>query len=217
MPMSTIEGIILKRKNYGEADRILTILTPYRGKISIVAKGVRRITSRRAGSVEVLNRVTLHVFQGKGLPILTEAQSINTFPKIKDDLILSTYGSHLIELVDRLIPDQQINLNAYNLILTALTFLEESPRQIWVRAFEIKLLSDLGFYSSKEVETTPEMKNLLNKLLNLPWVEIAKIKLNSESALELERILRYYIEKILESPLRSVQVMEKIKNGEANR
>jgi len=69
------EGIVLKRRNFGEADRILTVFTKDRGKISVLAKGVRRITSRRAGNVELLNRVSIFLHQTRGMPILTEAVS----------------------------------------------------------------------------------------------------------------------------------------------
>ena len=59
MPSVTVEGLILKRANFGEADRMLTILTKNLGKISVVARGVRKITSRRAGNVELLNLVKI--------------------------------------------------------------------------------------------------------------------------------------------------------------
>jgi recombinational DNA repair protein (RecF pathway) len=213
MPTTTTEGIIIKRRNYGEADRILTVLTPYKGKISITAKGVRRITSRRAGNVEVLNKVRLHIFEGKGLSVLTEAESIETFSKIKSDLVLSSYGSHLIELIDRLIPDNQLNPNAYNLLATTLTLLEVNPRQIWIRSFEIKLLAELGFWSNNQIDASAEIKELLNKLLRSSWTEISEIKLTADQALELERTLRYYMERVLESPLRSVKVIEKLKTN----
>src|SRR3989344_2903487 len=99
MPALTTEGLILKRKNFGEADRVLTVLTPRLGKISIIARGVRKITSRRAGNIEVLNRTKLHLFKGKNYT-LTEAESLETFNKLKSNLTLSTVALHIIELVD---------------------------------------------------------------------------------------------------------------------
>ncbi|MBI2593599.1 DNA repair protein RecO, partial [Candidatus Daviesbacteria bacterium] len=79
MPSVAVEGIILKRTNFGEADRMLTVLTKNLGKITVIARGVRKITSRRAGNVELLNVVKLGLFKGKGYT-LTEAQSVQTFP-----------------------------------------------------------------------------------------------------------------------------------------
>src|SRR3989338_2022811 len=97
-----VEGIVLKRRNLGEADRILTVFTLQKGKISVLAKGVRRITSRRAGNVELLNRSAMYLYPAKSFFILTEAESFNTFQKLKDDLILSATAFHIIELVDKL-------------------------------------------------------------------------------------------------------------------
>ncbi|MDO8639153.1 MAG: DNA repair protein RecO, partial [Candidatus Daviesbacteria bacterium] len=197
----------------GEADRMLTIVTPYKGKIKVVAKGVRRITSRRGGNVELLNKVRLHLFQNKGMPILTEAESIETFPKIKNDLTFSTYGSHIAELAERLLPEEQANPAAFNLLATALHLLETNPRQIFIRAYEIKLLTTLGFWGVREIGVIGEVRNILEKLQRESWEEIEKMKINKNQALELEQILRYYIEKVLESSLKSIKMMDKIKNG----
>lgn len=211
MPTSTLEGIIIKRSNFGEADRILTIVTPFRGKITVLAKGVRRITSRRGGNVELLNKIRFQVFQGSGLPILTEAESLKTFPKIKKDLMLGSYANHIAELAGKFLPEEQANLLAYWLIDNILDLLEENPRQIFIRAFEIKLLAALGFWSIDQVDTTDEIKNLLKIFQTNSWGEIAALSLLPEQALELERILRYYIERVLESSLKSARMIDKLK------
>ncbi len=212
MPAFTTEGIIIKRRNFGEADRILTMLTPFRGKITVMAKGVRRITSRRGGNVELLNRVNLHLFQGSGMPVLSEAESVETYDKLKSDLVLSSYASHIMELLDRLIAENQANPEVYQLAKAALDILQENPRQVFIRAFEVKLLSILGFWSLSQVETSAETKNLLEKLGDSDWLTISRLKISKEQALEVERILRYYIEKVLESSLKSVQIIQKLKD-----
>jgi hypothetical protein len=212
LPTTTTEGIIIKRKNFDEADRILTVITPYKGKLSVIAKGVRRMTSRRGGNVELLNKVRLHIFQGKGLSILQEAESIETFQHIKSELTLSAYGSHIIELIDRLVPEEQINPGVYKLVVTVLTLLDRHPRQLWIRAFEVKLLIELGFWDLKQLQVSTMVHQVLNDLENKDWINLTDLQVSSEVALELERSLRYYIEKILESPLRSIQVINKLKD-----
>src|SRR3989339_1236692 len=154
-----VEGIILKRRNLGEADRILTVLTLQKGKISVLAKGVRRIASRRAGNVELLNRCLLYLHQAKTFLILTEASSIDTYQKLKEDLTLSTYAFHIIELVDKLTAENQENDMLYEHLVNVLQRLSRNPRQILVRAFEAKILTNQGFESFKE--------GLLKKLENL--------------------------------------------------
>lgn len=215
MAVFTTEGIIVRRRNFGEADRLLTVITPFKGKITVIAKGVRRITSRRGGNVELLNKVRLHIFQGQGMPILTEAESIETFPKIKSDLILSTYASHVVELSERMLPEMQPNPAAYNLLVTILTLLEKNPRQIFIRAFEVKFLTVMGFWDLGGVgPTSPRLRGtgeILEKLQKESWEQIGEMEIKKEEALELERVLRYYIEKVLESPLKSVKILEKLK------
>lgn len=210
------EGVVLKRRNFGEADRILTIFSLHRGKISVMAKGVRKITSRRAGNIELLNRVQMYLHQGKTFLILTEASSLDTYANIKADLALSTYAYHIIELVDKLTAENQVDPIMYQNILQVLARLNNTPRQIFVRAFEVKTLSHLGFFSflKNEVERLEGIdQNILEKLAILEkssWDEIDKIKVNANEAMELERVLRYHIEKVIEGSLKSRQFLKKV-------
>lgn len=211
MPSLTVEGLILKRANFGEADRMLTILTKNLGKISVIARGVRRITSRRAGNVELLNLVKLGLFQ-KHSYTLTEAESIETFPRIKSNLAISTAAFHILELANKLLPENDPNFRAYDLIILTLRKLEENPRQLLLRAFEIKFLNLLGFFSTKALPGMEEStKQLINELARKSIAEIETMDVPSEQVVALERILRYYIEQILESKLKSSDVMKQLK------
>ncbi|QQG43437.1 MAG: DNA repair protein RecO [Candidatus Daviesbacteria bacterium] len=208
------EGIILKRRNFGEADRILTVFSQKKGKISVLAKGVRRITSRRAGNVELLNRAIMYFHQGKGMPILTEAESLDTYPKLKADLTLSTYAYHLIELVDKITAEGQENQILYEYLVRVLEKLSRNPRQILIRAFEVKILSVLGFatFFPSNPTSTPgvsiQIRKILEDLQNFDWDQIEKMQITEIQALELERYLRYYIERTLEGQLKSRQFLK---------
>lgn len=210
------EGIVLRRRNFGEADRILTIFSLHKGKISVMAKGVRKITSRRAGNIELLNRVQMYLHQGKTFLILTEASSLDTYAKIKADLALSTYAYHIIELLDKLTAENQVDPVLYKYIIEVLARLNDTPRQIYIRAFEVKILSHLGFFSflEDEVERLEGIdKNTLEKLATLEkssWDQIQHIEVNAHEAMELERILRYHIEKVIEGSLKSRQFLRKV-------
>ncbi len=225
MPTVTTEGLILKRKDFGEADRVLTALCRRFGKISIIARGVRKVTSRRAGNVEVLNLVKMHLFKSRNYT-LTEAEALETFPRIKDNLTLSASAFHIIELVDRLVPEGEKNERIFDLTVAVLKALEENPRQIFIRAFEVKLLTLLGFWAEGAVspdligakdldyQNHPRSNRglyLLELLSEKSWEEIAKMELSADEAIELERVLRYYIERILESSLKSAKVLEKLR------
>lgn len=204
------EGIILKRRNFGEADRILTVFTPDKGKISVLAKGVRRITSRRAGNVELLNRSLMYLHQGKNFWILTEAESLNTYQELKEDLKLSIYAYHIIELVDKLTAENQEDVRIYTELVEVLKRLERNPRQILVRAFEAKILSNLGFISFLGAKTQGDTGKILEKLEILSWDEIEKMKVDEKQALELERVLRYHVERVIEGTLKSRRFLKKL-------
>ncbi len=200
---------------------MITVLTDRYGKISVVARGVRRITSRRAGNVELLNRVKLHLFKAKNYT-LTEAEAIEVFPKLKENLGLTTSAFHVIEIIDRLTPEGQVNRNLYDLTVSVLQLLEKNPRQIFLRAFEVKVLSLLGFSTFERSETegaklihlegVPEdIQGMLAKLEYMSWEEIGKLEISQAQALALEAIMRYYIEKTLEGSLRSIGVLKKLR------
>lgn len=211
MPALTTEGIILKRTNFGEADRVLTVLTDRFGKIVVIARGVRKITSRRSGNVELINRVKLHLFKGKGYT-LSEAESLDTFSQLKQNLTLSALAFHIIELVDRLTAENQKVSSIYYLALQSLKLLEKNPRQIFLRAFEVKILTFSGFWSLSEVHgINQDIKQLLLELEQKDFPEIGQMELTQEQALSLERVMQYYLEKVLESPLKSLSVIRQLK------
>lgn len=115
------EGIVIKRKNLGEADRILTVITPHEGKITVKATGVRKITSRRSAHIELLNHASLHLYKGKGMHVLTEVKMLDDFPKIKQDFTKVGVAYHLCELVDGLCPEGQENSTVYFLLKNTLS------------------------------------------------------------------------------------------------
>jgi len=145
------EGIILKRVDFGEADRLITIFTKNKGKITSLAKGIRRIESRRSGNVELLNKAKLFFAESRSLPILTEAESLETYPNLKKDLKKVGMAYYLVELVDQFFHDQQENYKTYELLSEALESINKvgvNKAENVVRAFELKLLPMVGYSPS---------------------------------------------------------------------
>lgn len=204
------EGIILKRRDFGEADRILIVFTLHKGKVAVLARGVRRITSRRAGNVELLNRVQVFLHPGKQFLILTEATSLDTFQSLKEDLTLSTYAYHIIELVDKLTAENQENPILYTHVVEVLKRLSIKPRQILVRAFEAKLLTLMGFIDFRVIKDFGGVKEILVKIESSSWDQIEKMQIKEKEAVELERILRYYLERVIEGKLKSRLFLKEI-------
>ena len=118
------EAIVLKRHDLGEADRILTLFTPHKGKVHVIAKGIRRITSKRAGHLELLSHSQLQLAVGRELDIVTQAEAREAFLHLRSELWHMTCGFYLAELADRFIEDHTQHLNVYNLLLETLRCLD---------------------------------------------------------------------------------------------
>ncbi len=145
------EGIVIKRKNYGEADRILTVLTKNRGKISVIAKGVRKISSRRSSHIELLNLSIFNLHDGR-MPILTEIETLNHHSGLKSDLERAGYAFYICELVDGLLPEHQENRAAFNLLQQVFYDLEITPDpRKRIKRFEEELIVLLGFWPREQI------------------------------------------------------------------
>ena len=94
-------AVVLKRRDYGEADRILTLYTREQGKVSAIAKGVRRIASRKSGHVELFTQARLLLAKGRNLDVLSQAETIEPYAALREDLVRTTYAYHVAELLDR--------------------------------------------------------------------------------------------------------------------
>jgi DNA repair protein RecO (recombination protein O) len=140
------EGIVLRRHDFGEADKLLTIYTPGFGKMRVLAKGVRKPTSRKAGHVELFTHSRLLVAKGKTLDIVTQAETIHAFLPLRTDLALTSYAYYLAELVDRFTEEGEENRRLFDLLLNALSWLGETEdTDLLLRFFELRLLDYCGY------------------------------------------------------------------------
>jgi DNA repair protein RecO (recombination protein O) len=145
------EGFVIKRKNYAEADRILTVFTKHHGKMQVKASGIRRVPSRRSPHVELLNHSVLTLYRGNMFPILTEAQTIDAFSPIKDNLDKIGFAYHICELIDGLCPENQENNAVFFLLKNMLTRLSlEDDILSTLHEFEIELLTILGYWNKSD-------------------------------------------------------------------
>lgn len=141
------EAVILKRINFGEADRILSVFTKNHGKIRCIAKGVRRPTSRKAASIELFKRTSLFLAKGKNLDIVTQAEVIESFSGIRENLKVTKAAYHAVELVDLLTAENQENRPVFEALVELLRSINQKQhatrRQIV--DFEKTILKELGF------------------------------------------------------------------------
>lgn len=161
-----VDGIILKRQNVGEADRILTVLTKELGKIQVKAKGVRKITSKRASHIEPLNLCSLSLYKGQSLPVLTEVISVENFSELKQDLGKIGFAYHLCELVDGLCPPQEENEKVFGLLYAVLKKMENTHELTpLIHDFEVALLTALGYWPTGHQEYRGSIAYLIEDIL----------------------------------------------------
>jgi DNA repair protein RecO (recombination protein O) len=140
------EAVILRRRDLGEADRLLTVFSREYGKLRQIAKGVRRPRSRKAGHLELFNRVRLLVARGRELDIITQAEAIDSYPHLHADLLLVGYAGYVIELLDHFTVDAEQNVTLFKLIRETLERLSQGDKPSSViRHYELRLLDDVGF------------------------------------------------------------------------
>lgn len=141
-----VEAVVLRHSDWGEADRLLGLFTREMGKLRVVAKGVRKLRSRKAGHLEPFTQVSLLLAHGRDLQIVTQAETIQAYSILKEDLLLLGYASYVVELLDRFTYEEGENRALYRLLTDTLTRLasQHDPFRV-VRYYEMRLLDLIGF------------------------------------------------------------------------
>ena len=181
------EAVVLKQTPLGEADRILTLYTPDMGKVRAVAKGVRRTKSKIGGHLDLLNSVTISLSVGRDLDVVNEAQLIQSYKGLREDLERLSKAIYIAELVDGFSVEQSSSYALYRLLLDALGWLETTTQaDLLVRHFEIHLLVQSGvrpeLYSCVECRSMLEPADHLFSCAH-GGVLCPKCRVNSSQAL----------------------------------
>jgi|SRR3989344_4891970 len=202
------EGVILKRRNFGEADRILTIYTKDSGKITALAKGVRRPKSKKAGHLEIGSWCKIFTVRGKNMDLLTEVELKHAFG-IKDfteERANKIY--HFLELVDALTAEHQKNPGVFNLLISFLKKINnENNFDLVSSVFKIKLLSNLGFFAASALSDS--QAKWVIQILEEEDFETAKsqIRLSEQGYLKLLSFLDSMVESLTERKLTTVRFL----------
>jgi len=141
-----VEAVILRHSDWGEADRLLVIYTREIGKLRVLAKGVRRLRSRKAGHLEPFTRSVLMLARGRDLWIVTQAQTLDAYLPLRENLLRTGYAAYAVELVDRFSYDEEASPVLYRLLTETLEriCMEEDPIPA-LRYYDMRLLDMMGF------------------------------------------------------------------------
>ncbi|NCG34965.1 MAG: DNA repair protein RecO [Dehalococcoidales bacterium] len=138
--------MVLKVYDFGEADRIFTLLSPLNGIIRVVAKGIRKPKSRMGGHIDVMSKVNAYISLGENLSNLSQVEIIDNYSLLKKDLSVISIGFYLLELCEKFSVENDPNNDIYeHLSLTLDLLLSSSNKNILIRWFEINLLIISGF------------------------------------------------------------------------
>ena len=141
-----VEAVVLRRIDFGEADRVLVLYTRERGKLPVVAKGVRRISSRMAGHLELFTQSELQLAKGANLDVVTQAETRNPFRAVREDLTRTSTAYLIAELTDALTEEALEQPELYDLLTATFRALgtTDDPRLLAVH-FQVRLLDLAGF------------------------------------------------------------------------
>lgn len=145
MGLRSDQGIVLRGYPFGEADRVVVLISPNAGKIRAVAKGVRKTKSRFGGRLEPFTHVDLVLYEGRNLDTVTQVSVIEGFPKVRGDLDRVLAAGTMVEVVDAVTQEGESSVRAFLLLQRGLRALEAAPRHPdFVASFLLKMADIVG-------------------------------------------------------------------------
>ncbi|MDQ7849778.1 MAG: DNA repair protein RecO [Armatimonadota bacterium] len=151
MPVYKAEAVVLRHRPLGEADRVLTLFTREYGRLSAVARGVRRPSSKRSGALEPFSHLRLLLARGRGaLDVVAQVEVVEGTGALRTDLRRFGQAALLAELVEAATPEREPQPGLFHLLVEALRLLrrpEETPAVLW---FGLHLVSLAGFQPALE-------------------------------------------------------------------
>jgi len=140
-------AVVLRHADWGEADRILTLYTREQGMVRALAKGARKVTSRKAGHLQPFTHITVQLAKGRDLLIITQVETINAYLPLHDNLVKTGYAAYVVELLLRFsYEDEGANPSIFRLLTETLDRLEkEEDAWLPVRYYEMRFLDAVGF------------------------------------------------------------------------
>jgi len=160
------EGIVLKSTEFEEADKIVTIYTKNYGKISAIAKGVRKIKSKFGSSLEILTHSIFLIYKGRNIDIVSQTEILESFFSTSKEVIKFAFAVNCVEMVNKLTEEREINIGLFNLLKEVLHYLRKTDDpKLLTLSFKWQTISLLGYRPSinhccrcnKSVEDQKEM------------------------------------------------------------
>ncbi|OGM74442.1 DNA repair protein RecO [Candidatus Woesebacteria bacterium RIFOXYB1_FULL_38_16] len=163
------EAIVLSRKDFSEADRILTVYSKEFGKLSLLAKGIKRPKSRKRGNLEVFSQIKFLAAKTKGLGILVEVALIESFSYLRKDLKRMALAYYVIEVIGRITNYEERNERLYELLVKYFGKIENEEGLLKLReSFIFDLLTLLGYWPKEKtlVNSDQVLEQIIERKIN---------------------------------------------------
>lgn len=147
-----VQGIVIRSMDYGEGNKIVTVLTNTHGKAGIIVRGAKKLRSRYGSLAQLFTLGEFGFFRkGTGLGTLSHGEIIDSHHKLREQLDLAAYASYAAELVDRAFQEEEAGSYLYEQLLACLSHLEQGKDpQIVTHLFEMKVLEAAGYAPETE-------------------------------------------------------------------
>lgn len=154
------EGIVLKGMPLGDRDRLISVYSQDYGRLRLVARGIRKMSSKLSGHLDTFNRVFVNISSGNSIDSISGGEVVETFSELKRDLKITARAFYVVELTDDFVADESPNEELYTLLLAILRELELLARsvsesnqhvdgkeemELLMRFFELNLLINSGY------------------------------------------------------------------------
>lgn len=218
------EGLVLRQTKYDEWDKILTIFTRDKGKIQAIAKGARRPKGSLVASTQVFSHSDFLLYQGRNLYHVNQADIINSFFSLRDDLYKLAYGTYIIELVDTASIEGVENIKLFDLsvkTLKVLSGLNKDYKKL-LAAYELKYITFIGYRPqiSRCVICNGELSNKIKFgyqqggaiCENCSYQELGGIIVSKDILMKMKELLFIHLDKIheLDISANDINIIEKI-------
>ncbi|WP_248926650.1 DNA repair protein RecO [Paenibacillus hamazuiensis] len=141
-----VEGIVIRSMDYGEGNKIITLFSKEVGKVSVMARGAKKVKSRHAAAVQPFTHGYYTFFKGGSMGTLNDAEIIDSFHTLREELKLAAYCSYLTELTDRMLEDQEAHGFLFEQLKAAFQSMAEGKdADILVHIYEMKMLAFAGY------------------------------------------------------------------------
>jgi len=152
-----VHGIILKRKNVGEMDKVITLFSKEHGKIRVIGKGVRKVGSRRASGLELFSESIIYLHKGKSWDTITEVTTLTQPMQEHQEMERIHAGYVIAEIVDALLPDNQQQIEVYESLKKIVHLIATGPKETlstmvihWIQ----ETMMELGYTQKNDTEAS---------------------------------------------------------------